>query len=82
MPQPPRPPLLGHPNSHEQDSVVCHCLSHCQPCLSCRTETACCNNLELSHPSGELSLPGFVVNGESSVPPRSVSSCQNSYVSH
>ena len=28
MPQPPRPPLLGHPNSHEQDSAVCVTIYH------------------------------------------------------
>jgi hypothetical protein len=78
----PHPPLPGHPNSHEQFCCMCHYLSHCQPCLSWCSETACYNNLELSLPSGELSLTGFVVNGESSVLPRSVSSCQNSYVSH
>jgi len=80
MRRPPSPPSLGHPSSHEQDSVACVTIYHTVSRFS-RGAMSYYNDLELLLPSGELSLLGSVVNGESSVHPLSMSDCQTSYVS-
>jgi hypothetical protein len=75
------PPLSGHPNSHEQNSVVSVTIYD----ITRRVPRSAVKPLAKTawnyHFLAVSCLSAFVVNGESSVPPWSVSSCQNSYVS-